>query len=86
MNDNLDNSNDVAGEAQIPVEFLQHLNPTPHLNRAKVKQTALDIAANTRAQGFTRVGASFLQRIEAATLAAIRNEVRMHPSKGKTLL
>ena len=59
---------------------------TPHLNKARVKQTALEIAANTRAQGFTRVGASFLERIELAVQAAIRNEVRAHPSKGKTLL
>ena len=65
---------------------MQKLNLTPHLNRSKVKQTALEIASQTRAQGFTRVGLSFLQRIEAATQAAIRNEVRIHPSKGKTLL
>ena len=62
------------------------LNTTPHLNRAKVKQTALEIAGQTRGQGWTRVGMTFLQRIEAATHAAIVAEVRRHPSKGKTLL
>lgn len=62
------------------------MNTTPHLNRAKVKQTALEIAKATRAQGFTRVGLSFLERIEAKTRAAIAEEVRLHPSKGKTLL
>lgn len=63
------------------------LNPTPHLNRAKVKQTALEIAGITRpANRFSRVGMSFLQRIEQNLLAAIRSEVRTHPSKGKTLL
>ena len=63
-----------------------HINLTPHLNRARVKQTALEIAGKTRAQGFNRVGMSFLSRIEARTRAAIAEEVRIHPSKGKTLL
>ena len=62
------------------------INHTPHLNRAKVKETALEIASKTRAQGFTRVGMSFLERIEGATRAAIAREVAAHPSKGKTLL
>jgi len=62
------------------------MNPTPHLNRSKVKQTALEIAASTRGQGFERVGKSFLERIEAAALSAIRREVAQHPSRGKTLL
>jgi hypothetical protein len=62
------------------------MNSTPHLNRKKVKQTALEIAHEKRAQGFTRVGQSFLDRIEAKTRAAIYNEVMSHPSKGKTLL
>ncbi len=35
---------------------------------------------------FTRVGMSFIERIEAKVRAAIREEVRIHPSKGKTLL
>lgn len=64
----------------------EKLNPTPHINRARVKRTALDIAGCSRAQGFTRVGASFLHRIEQATRNAIRHEVAIHPSKGKTLL
>lgn len=62
------------------------MNTTPHLNRAKVKETALGIAQSTRAQGFTRVGQSFVDRIEAAVRRAIAEEVRKHPSKGKTLL
>jgi hypothetical protein len=62
------------------------LSPTPHLNRARVKQTALEIASNTRGQKFSRVGLTFLERIEARTRAAIAEEVRIHPSKGKTLL
>jgi hypothetical protein len=62
------------------------INPTPHLNRAKVKQTALEIAGQTRGQGFSRVGLTFLERIEFATQSAIRREVAQHPSRGKTLL
>lgn len=62
------------------------MNTTPHLNRSRVKQTALELAKTTRAQGFTRVGQSFIDRIEAKTRAAIAEEVRLHPSKGKTLL
>lgn len=63
------------------------INPTPHLNRARVKRTALELAAQIRpANHFTRVGMSFIERIEAKVRAAIREEVRIHPSKGKTLL
>ena len=62
------------------------INPTPHLNRARVRRTALEIARQTRAQKFNRVGLSFLQRLEARLRAAIADEVRSHPSKGKTLL
>ena len=62
------------------------MNTTPHLNRSKVKQTALEIAHQLRAQPFTRVGTTFLERIENATRAAIVREVKQHPSIGKTLL
>ena len=68
-------------------DALAHINTTPHLNRSKVKQTALEIAAAIRpANHFGRVGMSFIERIEAKVRAAIREEVRIHPSKGKTLL
>lgn len=67
------------------------MNTTPHINRSKVKKTALEIASQTRLNGsgkprFTRVGASFVERIEARTVAAIRGEVQAHPGVGKTLL
>ena len=66
---------------------LDNINTTPHLNRSKVKRTALEIAAVIRpANKFTRVGMSFIERIEAKVRAAICEEVRIHPSKGKTLL
>jgi hypothetical protein len=66
---------------------LKSINTTPHLCRSKVKQTALEIASAIRpANKFTRVGMTFLERIEAKVRVAIREEVRMHPSKGKTLL
>lgn len=56
------------------------------INRSQVKAKALEIAGVMRAQGWTRVGKSFLDRIESRTRAAIAEEVRIHPSKGKTLL
>jgi hypothetical protein len=66
---------------------LTKLNSTPHLNRSKVKRTALELAAMLRPfNHFSRVGQSFVERIEFKTRAAIREEVRCHPSKGKTLL
>ena len=68
-------------------ETLMKLNTTPHLCRSKVKRTALEIAAIIRPSNrFTRVGMSFIERIEAKVRAAIREEVRIHPSKGRTLL
>ena len=68
-------------------DALKKLNTTPHLCRSKVKQTALEIATSIRpANKFTRVGMSFIERIEAKVRATIREEVRIHPSKGKTLL
>jgi hypothetical protein len=55
------------------------LNATPHLCRSKVKQTALEIAAALRpANKFSRVGLSFVERIEAKVRIAIREEVRIH--------
>jgi len=85
--------NDSAVQPKINMEetetadTLTSINTTPHLNRSKVKQTALEIAAAIRpANHFTRVGMSFVDRIEAKVRAAIREEVRLHPSKGKTLL
>jgi hypothetical protein len=68
-------------------DTLKSINTTPHLCRSKVKQTALEIAAAIRpANKFNRVGMSFVERIEAKVRAAIREEVRINPSKGKTLL
>jgi hypothetical protein len=69
-------------------DTLTSINPTPHLCRSKVKQTALEIAAAIRpANKFNRVGMRFVERIEARVrAAAIREEVRIHPSRGKTLL
>lgn len=59
---------------------------TTVINRAQVKEKALELAATIRpANNFTRVGESFLDRIEARTRAAIADEVRRHPSTGRTL-
>jgi hypothetical protein len=56
------------------------------INQSKVKALALAVSASNRNGRFTRVGKSFLQRIEAHVAAAVRGEVHRHPSKGKTLL
>src|ERR1039458_2424078 len=66
-------------------DTLKSINTTPHLCRSKVKQTALEIASAIRPSNkFSRVGMSFVERIEAKVRVAIREEVRIHPSKGKT--
>ena len=73
-----------------PSQSVQTVSPLERIIthcRSKVKQTALEIAAAIRpANKFNRVGMSFVERIEAKIRAAIREEVRIHPSKGKTLL
>ena len=74
-------------ETTVTTDTIKNINTTPHLCRSKVKQTALELAAAIRpANKFQRVGMSFVERIEAKVRAAIREEVRIHPSKGKTLL
>ena len=68
-------------------DTLKSINTTPHLCRSKVKQTALEIASAIRPTNkFSRVGMSFVERIEAKARAAIRAESRARPSKAKTLL
>jgi len=68
-------------------ETLRAINPTAHLNRDAVRSYALEIAAQVRPfHKFERVSLSFLTRIEAATRRAVVEEVKKHPSKGKTLL
>ncbi|NOS72567.1 MAG: hypothetical protein HOP33_21930 [Verrucomicrobia bacterium] len=67
-------------------DALKRLNTTPHLCRSKVKQTALEIASAIRpANKFSRVGMSLVERSKAKIRLAIREEVRIHPSKAKTL-
>jgi len=75
--------------ASAPVEESEStsINPTPHLNRAKVKQTALEVAHQVRPfWKVERVGMSFLQRIEDAVRREIVHQVKIHPTRGKTLL
>jgi hypothetical protein len=73
-------------QTELP-DTLKSINTTPHLCRGKVNQTALEIAVAIRpVNKFNRGGMSFVERIEAKVRAAIREEVRVHPSKGKTLL
>lgn len=66
------------------------MNTTPHICRSKVKETALEVAAGHRKMSdgsprFTRVSATFFEKIEARVRAAIQSEVHSHPGVGKTL-
>jgi hypothetical protein len=75
------------------MDEVKTINTTPHLNRSKVKQTALEFAAtqhftftNGKKPRFTRVSLNFLQRVEGRVKAMIADEVQRHPKIGKTLL
>jgi hypothetical protein len=54
------------------------------LNRRKVKLFALEMAKQ-RAHKFTRVGSGFYDKCEACLKAFILDQVRRHPSVGKTI-
>jgi hypothetical protein len=56
------------------------------INRDYVKRWALDYAHTNRCHHFTRDSEQFLNAIETATKAAIRDKIDRHPSKGKTLM
>lgn len=56
------------------------------LARSKVKQLALEVAAEHRAAAnFTRVSKSFIDAAERDVQAFILDRVKRHPSKGVTL-
>jgi hypothetical protein len=54
---------------------------SPYLNRAAVKKLALQFARNNRAGKFTRVGASFFERLNSQVSAMIAAELKSesHP-------
>ena len=58
---------------------------TSILNQKRCREFALTYAKKTRAQGFNRVSAAFLQAVEADLHRVIRRRIDVHPSKGKTL-
>lgn len=53
--------------------------------RTNVKRLALELSARNRNGKFTRVGASFLDRVESRLRQMVHDEVHRHPSVGKTL-
>lgn len=56
------------------------------INRAYVKQWALEYAKDKRPfWSATRVSENFLNAVETATKAFIRDRIDRHPTKGKTL-
>jgi hypothetical protein len=69
-----------------PADESSSINTTPHLNRSRVKQTALEIVKRERPfWKASRVSMSFLEAIEADTRAAILRRIKQHPTKGRTL-
>lgn len=55
------------------------------INKKAVRDLALAVSKQTRQGKFTRVSASFLERIEAKTRLLVIAETNAHPSVGKTL-
>jgi hypothetical protein len=51
-----------------------------------VKRIALGYARTTRWYKFERISSTFLNAVEANTLNFIKDRVKRHPSKGKTLM
>lgn len=57
-----------------------------YINQSAVRAKALSVAARKWPDGrMSRVGSSFLERINGAVLRAIESEVNQHPTLGKTL-
>ncbi len=56
------------------------------INKKHVKDYALAQSKLIRLGRFTRVGKSFLERINSRIAGIIASEIHSHPSKGKTLL
>jgi hypothetical protein len=55
------------------------------INKKAVREYALAQVTQLRHHSFERVGASFIDRIEGAVRNTIVQEIKAHPSKGKTL-
>lgn len=56
------------------------------VNASLLRAFALHLSKEHRAGKFSRVGSSFIDRCEARLKALVVEEVKRHPSKGKTLL
>ncbi len=56
-----------------------------YINVSHVKSEALRVSKELRAGKFTRVGHSFLERLDRRVCAMVSMEVLRHPSVGKTL-
>ena len=78
-----------TAEPPPPSEGLSAKRPPgrhPHINRARVRKTALEICAHDiRHKKFRRFADSFFDYVEASTRAAIATRVKQQPSVGKTL-
>lgn len=76
----------ASGQGRTPEQDTNGHRQSRVINRDYVKRWALDYAKDKRSHPFNRVSEQFLNMVEAATKAAIRDRVDRHPSKGKTLM
>lgn len=56
------------------------------VNKARVRNRALQYSKEMRGGKFTRVSAEFIADIERLVDRTIHSKVHMHPSKGKTIM
>ena len=56
------------------------------INKSRVKKATLELAKATRAHTFTRVSEEFLIDVEVQVRNIITQKIKVHPSKGKTLM
>ena len=56
-----------------------------YINAKEVRTLAIEVSIQMRAGKFKRVGASFLEDVNAHVRAIVVNKVKQHPSIGKTL-
>jgi len=59
--------------------------PRTLLKKSEIRRRILEIAADTRAHGFTRVSADTYIHVEEAVERVLQSIVARQPSRGKTI-
>jgi hypothetical protein len=72
--------------SNVPNEGFISYHALRATSRSHIKRIALGYAQVTRAHKFERVSSSFHSAVEANALNFIKDRVKRHPSKGKTLM